>query len=50
MAQIVPPCAFFHYFMDVERSIGPNVLLGLGIYDPDFLIVPEDRGKKGQGM
>jgi hypothetical protein len=27
---------------------GPNVLLGLGIYDPDFLIVHEDRGKKGK--
>ena len=27
---------------------GPNVLLGLGIYDPDFLIVYEDRGKKGK--
>ena len=27
---------------------GPNVLLGLGIYDPDFLVVHEDRGKKGK--
>jgi hypothetical protein len=27
---------------------GPNVLLGLGIYDPDFLIVHGDRGRKGE--
>jgi hypothetical protein len=29
---------------------GLIVLLGLGIYDPNFLTVHEDRGKKGQGM
>jgi hypothetical protein len=27
---------------------GQNVFLGLGIYDPDFLIVHEDRGDKGK--
>jgi hypothetical protein len=27
---------------------GPDVLLGLGIYDLDFLVVHEDRGKKGK--
>jgi hypothetical protein len=27
---------------------GPNVLLGFGIYDPDFLVVHADRGKKGE--
>jgi hypothetical protein len=31
-----------------EKINGPNVLLGLGIYDPDFLVVHEDRGKRGQ--
>ena len=27
---------------------GSNVLLGLGIYDLDFLVVHEDRGEKGK--
>jgi hypothetical protein len=27
---------------------GPNILLGLGIYNPNFLVVHEDRGEKGK--
>jgi hypothetical protein len=48
----VPPHAFFHYFVDVEGSMGQmfSWTFGGGVYDPDFIAIHEDREKKGQGM
>jgi hypothetical protein len=48
MAQIVPPCVFLHYFMDVERSMVQMFSWTLGVFDPDFLAIHGDKGKRSK--
>jgi hypothetical protein len=48
MAQIVPPCAFFHYFVDAKRSTVQIFSWALGSTIPISSLFMKIEGKRGK--
>jgi hypothetical protein len=48
MAQICSTSRILPLLHECGKINGLNVLMDLGVYDPDFLAIREDRGKRGK--